>query len=85
MVGVYGHRDCSNNRGRGDPGDAIFEMLMDAGYESFNFEENEDKETWEDRQKKLGLLPDGVPGPRTARALIEEGYSNGLWISRPGD
>lgn len=27
-VGVYGHRDCSSNRGRGDPGDHFYTWLM---------------------------------------------------------
>lgn len=85
MVGCYGHRDCSNNRGPGDPGDTILQMLCDAGYESFDFAEDEDKEVWMERQEQLGLLPDGVPGPKTAAALVEAGYKHGLWISRPGD
>ena len=85
IVGVYGHRDCSNNRGEGDPGNAIFSMLKDAGYESFNFDENEDKSEWGYRQKEMGLLVDGVPGPRTVKRLEEEGYNHGLWIARPGD
>jgi len=85
MVGVYGHRDCSNNRGPGDPGDAIMEMLGDAGYEAFDFEEDEDKATWEHRQEQLGLLPDGVPGPKTAATLHKKGYTHGLWVGRPGD
>jgi hypothetical protein len=85
MVGVYGHRDCSNNRGPGDPGDAIFEWLEDCGYEAFDYEENEDKGVWALRQEQLGLLADGVPGPTTVQALKDAGYKHGLWISRPGD
>jgi hypothetical protein len=85
MVGVYGHRDCSNNRGHGDPGDSIFQMLRHAGYESFDFQLEEDKGTWEERQKNLNLLPDGIPGPRTVTTLKKCGYKHGLWISRPGD
>lgn len=85
MVGVFGHRDVSNNRGEGDPGNPIMEMLRDAGYESFNFAMNEDKEIWEDRQIALKLLPDGVPGPKTAATLVKEGKPHGLWVQRPGD
>ena len=85
MVGVYGHRDCSNNRGPGDPGDAIIQLLCDAGYESFDFEAEEDKETWKVRQDQLDLLPDGIPGPATAAALTRLDYKDGLWVSRPGD
>jgi len=80
MVGVYGHRDCSNNRGAGDPGDAVMQKLIDSGYDSFNFAENEDKDVWRDRQRDLGVLEDGVPGPKTCEALVEAGYSLGLWV-----
>jgi hypothetical protein len=81
----------SNNRGAGDPGDAITEMLITAGYESFNFAHDEDKETWMERQEKLGILPDGVPGPWTSNAIMEHptlaeaGNALGLWVTRPGD
>jgi hypothetical protein len=85
MVGIYGHRDCSNNRGRGDPGDAIFEILNDHGYESFDYEENEDKREWKGRQREYHLLEDGIPGPRTAQALLNDGCPHGLWVRRPGD
>ena len=85
MVGIYGHRDCSNNRGPGDPGDAVFEYLEDCGYEAFDYDENEDKGVWAMRQEQLGLLADGVPGPTTVQALKDNGYKHGMWISRPGD
>lgn len=85
MVGVFGHRDVSNNRGEGDPGNPIMEMLIDAGYESFDFSENEDKGVWSIRQENLGLLDDGVPGPKTAAALLAAGHPHGLWVDRPGD
>jgi len=85
MVGVFGHRDVSNNRGEGDPGNPIMQMLIDSGYEAFNFAHDEDKDAWEARQCALGLLGDGVPGPKTATALRDAGHKNGLWVDRPGD
>lgn len=85
VVGVYGHRDCSNNRGRGDPGDAIFQLLARAGYESLDFSTGRDKWLWMERQEALGLLMDGVPGPRTVEALRAAGRPHGLWVERPGD
>lgn len=85
MVGVYGHRDCSNRRGEGDPGNPIMQLLMDAGYEVFDFAANADKDIWETRQSKLRLLPDGTPGPKTAAALLAQGKPHGLWVARPGD
>jgi hypothetical protein len=89
FVGVFGHRDCSSNRGLGDPGDAVFEFLYQAGYERFDCSKDEDKATWKVRQAALvgkgtlGITPDGVPGPRTAEALIKEGYPDGIWVRRP--
>lgn len=85
VVGVYGHRDCSANRGRGDPGDAIMHMLVDAGYESYNMEKREDTSIWMDRQKQLGLPQDGLPGPSTVEALKKSGKAHGLVVTRPGD
>lgn len=85
MVGIYGHRDCSNNRGSGDPGDAIFDYLQDCGYESYNYDYDEDKSIWRQRQEQLNLLDDGIPGPTTVQALRNNGYNYGLWVSRPGD
>jgi hypothetical protein len=85
MVGIYGHRDCSNRRGPGDPGDAIFEVLRDAGYEPFDYDEDEDKETWAHRQEQLGLLDDGIPGMKTVEVLMLENHKHGLWVPRDGD
>lgn len=31
-VGVVGHRDCSGNRGSGDPGDFLMQAFVDAGW-----------------------------------------------------
>lgn len=33
--GVYGHRDLTNDRGFGDPGDIIMQALLDAGWDAF--------------------------------------------------
>ena len=33
--GVFGHRDCDENRGFGDPGDYLPQCLVDAGWEKF--------------------------------------------------
>jgi hypothetical protein len=56
---------------------------MDAGYEKFDFDKNEDKKVWMKRQKEYNLIEDGFPGPATAAALNELGYKHGLWIERP--
>lgn len=80
-VGFFGHRDVSNNRGAGDPGDIIMEMLMADGYEFFDFSESEDIDIWKDRQEQLGLLADGIPGPKTVEMLKSAGFEDGLWVS----
>lgn len=78
-VGVFGHRDLTRRRGKGDPGDAIMEQLMAVGFESFDLDQNEDKNVWKQRQEDLGLKPDGVPGPHTVEVLKENNYLYGLW------
>lgn len=91
VVAVYGHREASDDRGAGDPGDAIFSALLAAGYECFDFDKEEDRAVWKVRQtdlnQKLGLslTVDGVPGPETVVALRTAGYPHGMWIPRPGD
>lgn len=85
VVGVYGHRNQTHNRGPGDPGDAIFEALLKAGYKGMNLDAQDDITFWKSVQHRLGLTEDGVPGPGTATALKAAGYPHGLWVTRPGD
>lgn len=84
-VGVFGHRDQTSDRGPGDPGDAIMQRLVAAGYESFDFANNEDRSAWSARQQQLGTAVDGIPGPGTVKALIAAGKPSGMWVARPGD
>ena len=85
FVGVFGHRNATKNRGRGDPGDKIFEMLEQAGYEGFYVDQDEDISAWAMRQKRMGLTEDGVPGPATHRKIEDDNQAHGIWIPRPGD
>ena len=88
FVGVCGHRDQSNNRGRGDPGDAVFDAFAAAGYERFNVLAGDDRQAWRDRQHALGFTGDDVDGialDDTCNALERAGHCGGLWIERPGD
>ena len=79
IVGIYGHRSVTSNRGAGDPGDyALFALR---GYERFNFGVDEDRFAWRDRQRRLGLVADGIPGPKTVVALKAAGFADGLWTS----
>jgi hypothetical protein len=95
-VGVFGHRDQTASRGLGDPGDAVFGYLLEAGYEAFDFGRGEDVAVWRERQAnmpapsdapdQLRWAVDGIPGPRTvARIRGMEGRACGLWVPRPGD
>ena len=87
FVGVFGHRNCTKNRGRGDPGDRVFDLLREAGYEEFVIRANEDLNTWKTRQERLGMLPpyDGIPGPGTVRVIEADNQAHGIWVPRPGD
>lgn len=90
VIGVFGHRDVSDQRGQGDPGDFVFASLWRAGYEaSFNFDKKDDIATWKVRQQEISakldrhLTIDGIPGPATTAALRELGYKDGLWVLPP--
>lgn len=85
IVGIYGHRDATGNRGEGDPGNAVFDKLALAGYERISLNQTIYKETWKRRQVSLGVEADGVPGPATVRAIAASGRKHGMWIARPGD
>jgi len=84
-VGVVGHRDVSDNRGLGDPGDAIFDVLARHGHERFDFSSGADLTAWRGRQRDLGVVADGIPGRKTRDALMLRGYRDGIWTLGPGD
>lgn len=82
VVGFYGHRDQTNNKGPGDPGDFIFQFLERAGYEKFDYAAGEDLKAWKLRQAALGVEAakcDGVAGPATVKLLKSAGYLGGQW------
>jgi hypothetical protein len=84
MVGIFGHRDNTEDRGEWDPGNTLFQMLLDRGCEAFDFDAGEDIAVWKQRQADLNthghnLTVDGVPGPATTVALAKEGYRSGIW------
>lgn len=83
-VGIFGHRDQTTDRGKGDPGSAIFLALKQSGYEPLNFALDEDLAVWRTRQSALGVSPDGIPGPATVAALAAHGKPGGMFVPRPG-
>ncbi len=85
LVGVFGHRDNTDRRGRGDPGDMAFAELEIRGAERLDFERREDVSVWMRRQQYLvnhgeRLTVDGVPGPGTMSAMRRRGFANGRAI-----
>lgn len=83
-VGIFGHRDNTERRGRWDPGDILFDMLAKHGVMRFDFEKGDDLEFWRQVQADLNrnghhLGVDGVPGALTTAALKLEGYTDGIF------
>ncbi len=80
MVGVFGHRDNTSERGRGDPGDEIFQRLTrQSGFESLDYATGEDLTVGKKRQSILvargeSLVVDGVVGPATIAAMRRQGF-----------
>jgi hypothetical protein len=68
-VGVFGHRDVTDKRGAGDPGTEIFDLLP-GRLRALGLHAGEDLRVWAERQGKLGVPQDGVPGPKTLAALL---------------
>lgn len=92
LVGVFGHREVSDTRGRWDPGDVIFDMLQARGFERFDFDAGEDLDVWSKRQEWLAELGmyhgkiDGVPFLQTRDALRALGFPDGIfarWTELP--
>lgn len=81
MTGVFGHRDNTSERGRGDPGDAIFALLETAhGFERLDFDALEDVTRAVERQEALNrrgeqLVVDGVIGPASLAAARRHGFA----------
>lgn len=82
--GVFGHRDITHRRGPGDPGDLLINLLIAEGFEVFDFSAGEDRRVWAKRQRELGVLEDGLPGPITMQALRERGFAHGQWALGEG-
>lgn len=86
-VGVFGHRDNTDRRGRGDPGDEIYSRLAAAGFERLDYDAGEDLRLGAERQVTLNaldaaaghtyapLVVDGVCGPASMRAMRRHGFA----------
>lgn len=79
-VGVFGHRDNTSARGRGDPGDAIWTALAARGFEGLDYDSDEDLATGTRRQAVLvargeQLAVDGLIGPASLAAASRQGFA----------
>lgn len=79
-VGVFGHRDQTSARGRGDPGDAIYAALVAAGAEPIDYGAGQDLELGRARQRTLvamgeQLTVDGMVGPASLAAARRRGFA----------
>jgi hypothetical protein len=76
LVGVIGHRDQTAQRGRGDPGDAIWTALAGLGFEGVDYDGGEDLELGRARQQWLGgIAVDGIVGRQSLTAARDAGFA----------
>ncbi len=85
MAGCFGHRDNTEDRGRGDPGDDLTRRLIADGAEPLDFNAREDLHVWRARQRRLvilgeKLIDDGLAGPQTIAAMRRQGFAHGREI-----
>lgn len=86
VVGVFGHRDNTSERGRGDPGDAIWTEISARGFEGLDYSTNEDLKIGAARQRILvsrgaKIAVDGVVGPASLQAARDLGFPDWRSVS----
>lgn len=94
FAGVIGHRDQTAQRGRGDPGDAIWEELTALGFEPIDYDSREDIDIGKWRQASLNatdakagntnrpLVVDGIVGPESLAAMTRLGFKRWRDVGR---
>lgn len=85
-VGVFGHRNNTGNRGRGDPGDGIFARLAALGFEQLDYDGEQDLGLARARQTALlargeQIVVDGIVGPASLAAARRQGFAR--WLEVP--
>jgi hypothetical protein len=86
FCGIYGHRNNTSRRGRGDPGDEIWHRLELAGVEPVQVGQHQDVVRSRQRQAHLvslgaAISVDGVVGPRSIQAARSQGFAR--WSDVP--
>lgn len=79
-VGVFGHRDNTSARGRGDPGDAVYAALAARGADGLDFAREQDLDVGRRRQQALNasgasLKVDGLVGPASLAEARRQGFA----------
>ena len=79
-IGIFGHCQNTSERGRGDPGDAIYAALHAAGAEPLDFAAGQDLKIGRARQRWLvargeRLEVDGLVGPASLAAARRQGWA----------
>jgi len=87
VVGVIGHCHQTGQRGRGDPGDAIWTALAELGFEGLDYDAGEDLDVGRARQRTLNargeqLVVDGIVGPASLAAARRQGFARWLDVPR---
>lgn len=85
-VGIFGHRDNTRTRGRGDPGDAIYAALAARGAEGLDYATRQDIDVGQVRQRALNerggrLKIDGLIGPASITEARRQGFAS--WRNVP--
>ena len=87
VLGCLGHRNNTERRGRGDPGDEIFRALAALGWRGVDYDGGEDLaigRVWQARLNALDaragltwrpLVVDGVCGPASLAAMRRRGFA----------
>jgi len=78
VVGIVGHRNVTEERGRGDPGDPFFDAVLAQKAAGFDYRSGEDLAFWRAKQAQLGLPTTGVPLRPEAEALRLRGLPFGM-------
>ncbi len=79
-VGIFGHRDNTSQRGRGDPGDAVYDALRARGAEPLDYAAEEDLRAG--RARQLWLNAEASRRDETWAPLVVDGLIGAKSLAR---